>query len=158
MTLTRKFTADWGEAQVIDWNKEMTNGGNLRAIHLCTSCQEFYCGRGHKNLGEWTEKHVRSKNQVFFCLLVCFKMVVPEACSLDGGSDSNTNETNPNTSRQENFVGLKDSEEKEIATHCSILAWKIPWTKEPGRAQSMGSQELDKTQRLNHHLKKVNVV
>ena len=30
--------------------------------------------------------------------------------------------------------------EEEIATHSSILAWKIPWTEEPGRLQSMGSQ------------------
>ena len=32
--------------------------------------------------------------------------------------------------------------EKEMATHSSILAWKIPWTEEPGRLQSMGSQRL----------------
>ena len=32
--------------------------------------------------------------------------------------------------------------EKEIATHSSTLAWKIPWTKEPGRLQSMGSQRV----------------
>ena len=31
--------------------------------------------------------------------------------------------------------------EKEMATHSSILAWEIPWTKEPGRLQSVGSQE-----------------
>ena len=30
--------------------------------------------------------------------------------------------------------------EKEMATHSSILAWKIPWTEEPGELQSMGSQ------------------
>ena len=30
--------------------------------------------------------------------------------------------------------------EKEMATHSSTLAWKIPWTEEPGRLQSMGSQ------------------
>ena len=30
--------------------------------------------------------------------------------------------------------------EKEMATHSSILAWKIPWMEEPGRLQSMGSQ------------------
>ena len=30
--------------------------------------------------------------------------------------------------------------EKEMATHSSVLAWKIPWTEEPGRLQSMGSQ------------------
>ena len=34
--------------------------------------------------------------------------------------------------------GLGRSLEKEIATHSSILAWKIPWTEEPGRLQSMG--------------------
>ena len=31
---------------------------------------------------------------------------------------------------------------KEMATHSSILAWKIPWTEEPGRLQSMGSQRI----------------
>ena len=38
-----------------------------------------------------------------------------------------------------------------MATHSSILAQRIPWTEEPGRLQSMGSQELDTTQWLNHH-------
>ena len=37
-------------------------------------------------------------------------------------------------------LGQKDLLEKEIATHSSILAWKIPWMEEPGRLQSMGSQ------------------
>ena len=32
--------------------------------------------------------------------------------------------------------------EKEMATHSSILAWEIPWTEEPGRLQSMGSQRV----------------
>ena len=40
--------------------------------------------------------------------------------------------------------------EKEIATQSSILAWRIPWTKEPGRLQSTGLQESDMTERLNH--------
>ena len=35
--------------------------------------------------------------------------------------------------------------EKEIATHSSILAWRIPWTEKPGRLQFKGSQELDTT-------------
>ena len=42
-------------------------------------------------------------------------------------------------------LGQKDPLEEEMATHSSILAWKIPWTEEPGRLQSMGSQELDMT-------------
>ena len=36
-----------------------------------------------------------------------------------------------------------------MATYSSIPAWKIKWTKEPGRLQSLGSQELDMTERLN---------
>ena len=34
----------------------------------------------------------------------------------------------------------EDSPKKEMATHSSLLAWRIPWTEEPGRLQSMGSQ------------------
>ena len=40
----------------------------------------------------------------------------------------------------------EDPQEKEMATHFSILAWKIPWTEESGRLQSMGHQELDMTE------------
>ena len=36
----------------------------------------------------------------------------------------------------------EDLLEKEMVTHSSILAWKIPWTEEPGRLQSMGSQRV----------------
>ena len=38
--------------------------------------------------------------------------------------------------------GLKDPLEKEMGTHSSILAWKIPWTEEPGGLQSMESQRV----------------
>ena len=48
-------------------------------------------------------------------------------------------------------LGWEDTLEKGMATHCSILVWRIPWTVEPGGLQSMGSQELDMTWRLNYH-------
>ena len=35
-------------------------------------------------------------------------------------------------------LGREDALEKDMATHSSTLAWKIPWTEEPGRLQSMG--------------------
>ena len=38
-----------------------------------------------------------------------------------------------------------------MATHSSTLAWKIPWTEEPGGLQSMGSRESDTTERLHFH-------
>ena len=44
-----------------------------------------------------------------------------------------------------------------MATHSSILAWEIPWTEEPGRLQSMGSQ-LDMTEQLTHtHIHRIQV-
>ena len=43
------------------------------------------------------------------------------------------------------FLGQEDPLEKEVATHSSILAWRIPWTEEPDRLQSMGSQKSDTT-------------
>ena len=42
-------------------------------------------------------------------------------------------------------LSREDALEKEMATHSSILAWRIPWREEPGRLQSMGSQ------RVGHH-------
>ena len=42
-------------------------------------------------------------------------------------------------------LGQEDPLEEEMATHSRILAWKIPWTEEPGGLQSMGGKELDKT-------------
>ena len=41
--------------------------------------------------------------------------------------------------------GWEDPLEKEMATHSSILAWKIPWREEPGGLQSMGSQRVRPT-------------
>ena len=39
-------------------------------------------------------------------------------------------------------LGQEELLEKDMATHSSILAWRIPWTEEPGGLQSMGSQRV----------------
>ena len=59
---------------------------------------------------------------------------------LPGGSDGkgyafNTGDPVP-------FLGQEDPLKKEMATHSSILAWRIPWTEEPGELQSMGWQRV----------------
>ena len=46
-------------------------------------------------------------------------------------------------------LGQENPLEKEMATHSSILAWRIPWMEEPGGLQSMGHKESDTTERLN---------
>ena len=63
------------------------------------------------------------------------------------GFPSGTAVENPPATQetQESLVpslGWEDPPEKEMATHSSILAWKIPWTEEPGRLQSIGSQRI----------------
>ena len=47
-------------------------------------------------------------------------------------------------------LGQEDPLEKEMATHSSILAWKIPWAEEPGGLQSIGLQELVMSEQSRH--------
>ena len=51
----------------------------------------------------------------------------------------------PMQETQVRSLGREDPLEEEMATHSSILAWKIPMTEEPSRLQSMGLKELDRT-------------
>ena len=48
-------------------------------------------------------------------------------------------------------LSREDPLEKEMASHSSILAWRIPWTEEPGGLQSTGGKESDRTERLHFH-------
>ena len=47
-------------------------------------------------------------------------------------------------------LGQENPLEEEMTTHSSILAWRIPWTEEPGRPQSMGCTESDTTEATEH--------
>ena len=47
-------------------------------------------------------------------------------------------------------LGREDPLEKEMATHCSILAWKTPWTEEPRGLQSMASQRVGQSRAAKH--------
>ena len=46
-------------------------------------------------------------------------------------------------------MAMEKEMEKEMATHSSILAWRIPWTEELGELQSTGNKESDTTERLH---------
>ena len=50
------------------------------------------------------------------------------------------------------YLAQEEPLEKEMATHFSIPAWRIPWTKESDRLQSMGHKELDTTEQLTFSL------
>ena len=90
-----------------------------------------------------------------FCL--CPPRVFPQSCVSSGGSIVALMVTSSKRSflvaqtvkhlptmreTQVWSLGWEDPLEKEMATHSSTLAWKIPWTEEPGRLQSMGSQRV----------------
>ena len=63
------------------------------------------------------------------------------ALDFPGGSDGKRLSTMWETRVQ--ALGWKDPLEKEMAIHSSTIAWKIPWTEEPGRLQSMGLQRFE---------------
>ena len=52
---------------------------------------------------------------------------------------------------QARSLGWEDPLEEEMSTHSSILAWRIPWTEEPGGYSPWGGKELDTIEPLNHH-------
>ena len=62
------------------------------------------------------------------------RLTCPWGCP--GGSDSKESACNTGN------LGREDPLEKEMATHSSILIWRIPWTEEPGGLQSLGSQRV----------------
>ena len=61
-------------------------------------------------------------------------------CCFPGGSEGKVSAYN--VGDLSSIPGSGRSLEKEMATHFSTLAWKIPWTEEPGRLQSMGLQRV----------------
>ena len=52
---------------------------------------------------------------------------------------------------QAQFLNREDPLEKEMVTHSSVLAWKIPWKEKPGGLQSMDHKQLDTTEQLSVH-------
>ena len=69
-----------------------------------------------------------------------FVQAPKKSCNIQSGLPGGSVVNNP-PAMQETWVqslGWEDPLEKEMATHSSILAWKIPWTEEPGGLQSMG--------------------
>ena len=78
----------------------------------------------------WTWQLLNSQNHCFYSCLQSFP------------DDSVVKNLPAKQETQVGSLGWKDPLEKEMATHSSILAWKIPWTEETGELQSVGSQRV----------------
>ena len=89
-------------------------------------------------------KNGRAAAQVELCKITCsFQILV--GVFLISGSLNLAQMVKRLPTMRETWVrslGQEDLLEKAKATHSSTLAWKIPWTEEPGRLQSMGSQKV----------------
>ena len=68
------------------------------------------------------------------------RLPIPVFLGFPGGLDSK--ESACSVGDLGSIPGLEDPPEKGMATHSSILAWRIPWTEEPGSLQPMGSQRV----------------
>ena len=71
------------------------------------------------------------------------KYGIGQTAEINGSVVKNLPAVKETQERQVRSLGREDALEKEMAAHSSILAWKIPWTAEPHRLLSMGSQRVD---------------
>ena len=102
---------------------------------------------------DWTTVGVGTAQKIrdllpFYLLSLVVKGEREEVVGVCSGASLKAQVVNHLPAMQETwvrFLGQEDPLEKEVATHSSILAWRIPWTEEPDRLQSMGSQESDTT-------------
>ena len=81
------------------------------------------------------------------CFHVSFDFISPEKVDFPGGSDSKAvKRLSAMWETRVQSLGWEDPLEKEMAIHSRIIAWKIPWTEEPGRHSPWGRKELDMTE------------
>ena len=85
------------------------------------------------------------KQNVYFALENHENPIGMDVYTLDFPGSSTGKESACNAGDPGLISGFEDPLEKEMATRFNILAWRIPWTEEPGRLLSMESQELDMT-------------
>ena len=80
-------------------------------------------------------------------IFICLKEKKKQHRDFPGGWDGKASAYNAGDQVQ--FLHQEDALEKEMAPHSSTLAWKIPWTENPGRLQSWGRKESDTTEWLH---------
>ena len=90
----------------------------------------FSCNAGNPSSIPWSERIPWKRD----------RLCTPVFLGFPGGSDGKESAATRKTWVRS--LGQEDPLEKEMATHSSVLAWRIPWTEEPGGLQSVGSQRV----------------
>ena len=86
----------------------------------------------------YTHTHIHIYTHVCIYIYICMYVYTHTHTGFSGGSAEKNLPTMQEM--QVRSLGWEDPLEKEMATHSSIIAWRIPWTEEPSKLQSMGSQ------------------
>ena len=120
--VTHIYCIQWMLSRMWVWQKGHLGSNNLSALHTCDVC---FLTR----------------------ILDIVWKALRHLLGFPGGSDGK--ESACNAGDLGSIPGWEDPTEKGMATHSNILAWRIPWTEEPGRLPSMGCAEWDTAQQLN---------
>ena len=117
----------------------------MKGIHLLISHKNNYIGEIHAktHLDEHSQRRVvgfSMSPQAGLSPLKHIGAAYGATSGFPGGSDGKASACNAETWVR--FLGWEDPLEKEMAIHSSTLAWKIPWTEELDRLQSMGLQRV----------------
>ena len=118
---------------------------------LSKCCTEYAIKFGKLSSGHWTGKgqfSLKSQRKA----MPKNAQTTTQLHSSHGGSDSKASACN--VGDLGSILGSGRSLEKEMATHSSILAWRIPWMEEPGRLQSRGLQSRTRLSYFTHTLVK----
>ena len=93
----------------------------------------------------WGHGSEETNNGISFCRQTVHVIIRKLSCQCDFPGSASAKESACQSRRHETWIrslGREEPLEKEMATHSNILAWKLPWTEEPGGLQSMGSQRV----------------
>ena len=114
---------------------------HMCCVHVCTHMCRHMCGSA-------LQKHIMHKTHglkpkdTFIYLYVCMMFISEYTCSWTSPVAQRVKHLPAVQETRVQSLGQEDLVEKEMATHSSTLAWKIPWTEEPARLQSMGSRRV----------------
>ena len=107
-------------------------------------CRHLLSHQGNPSIGDTAVKK-QTKNEISFSRQTVHVIISKLSCQCDFPGSASDKESACQCRRHETWVrspGWEEPLEEEMATHSNILAWKIPWTEEPGGLQSMGSQRV----------------
>ena len=147
------------QARILEWVAMSSSGGSSRPRdQTCVSCDSSTAGgfftaelQGKSTLTVLSKPNYFPKDHFWKSSYRGFQSEFSGECIQSGAFLLTQMVKNPPTMQESQVWSLYGEGPLKKGTHSTILAWRIPWTEEPGRLQTMGFQESDTIERLNHN-------